>query len=348
MVAFPLGAYYDDSVYWQGRSFEQLQDQQAAIGVYQQLTTSAPDTYYGLQARKRLRALNVRVQTERHHPDRQPEFPELFSRLQQTLKPLLYQDMFLHIRKAFELHEVQLQEYAQKELAWAESLLQERLDPKRSPKAMIFGYYTLARCYAQIDEYLSAIQIVMKIESFSQETKAATLPYGVAHLKYPLHYWELIEQYAQKNALDPFLVAGVIRQESAYNPKALSYANARGLMQVIPETGRRVARQLGLKKYTTARLYDPETNIAIGTKYLAGLLEQFDGNLYRALAGYNAGPAATTKWWPEKGEVDHEEVVENITYRATRSYIKRVLRNQYNYQAIYGEQSPDGAMFTRE
>ncbi|MBD3307317.1 transglycosylase SLT domain-containing protein, partial [candidate division KSB3 bacterium] len=157
------------------------------------------------------------------------------------------------------------------------------------------------------------------------------------YLKFPLAYWDLIQTYAQKNELAPFLVAGIIRQESAYNPRALSYANARGLMQVIPPTARRVAAQLKLRNFQIAHLYDAETNIAIGTRYLADLLKKFDGNLYRAIAGYNAGPNATQKWWTAEGEIDHEAVVENITYRATRNYVKRVLRNQYNYQRIYGE-----------
>ena len=108
-------------------------------------------------------------------------------------------------------------------------------------------------------------------------------------------------------------------------------------MQLITATGKRVAKELGLKNFDASQLFDPETNIQLGTKYLADLLEKLDGNVYRALAAYNAGPDATNKWWPEKGEVEQEVIVENITYRATRNYVKQVLRSQHYYRTLYAD-----------
>jgi soluble lytic murein transglycosylase len=182
---------------------------------------------------------------------------------------------------------------------------------------------------------LKSIQLASKIESEIQQSDEHSFPYVLEPVKYPLAYWDIIKKQADQHKLDPLLVAAIIRQESAYDPEAVSSANAKGLMQIIPKTGKRIASKIGLKKFTTSQLHDPETNILLGTTYLAELLERYDGNLYRSLAAYNAGPDATKKWWPEKGEADHEVIVENITYRATRNYVKRILRNQYHYSTLY-------------
>ena len=109
-------------------------------------------------------------------------------------------------------------------------------------------------------------------------------------------------------------------------------------MQLVPLTGKKVAKQAGLRHFDPSQLYDPETNILLGTKYLAGLLDQYNSNLYRTIAAYNAGPDATRKWWTDPVE-DQEVVVENITYRATQNYVKQVIRNQHYYRLIYAEYS---------
>ncbi|MBN1550804.1 tetratricopeptide repeat protein [bacterium] len=334
-TAFPSGDYRDESFYWQGRGLEQQKKPQAAIKTYRQLVESSPGSYYGLKAQERLRMLNATVNIEQKNSEEQPAFSSLLTRLQQEMPPTFYQEITQHLAKAFELHEVHLQEYVRKEIAWVESLLEGQSLTETTLAKQLFDLYFLGRCYAYIGEYLKTIQLASEIESLLQKVPESNFSYPLEQLKYPLAYWDIITIYAEKNALDPFLVAGIIRQESAYNPGALSYANARGLMQVIPSTGKHVAQQLGIKNFKTAQLYDTKTNIAIGTKYLAGLIQRFDGNLYRAIAGYNAGPNATNKWWPASGTGDQEEIVENITYRATRNYVKRVLRNQYNYQRIY-------------
>ncbi len=336
-TAFPSGDYFDDSLYWKARSFEKQKKQQSAITTYHQLITLSPDSYYGIKAQVRLRKLHAAVKIEQKPFGEQPELSVLLAKLQQEVASTLYQTIALHVEKAFELHEVQLAQYARKEMAWLEPVFKEGHNPEENPEKYIFMRYLLARLYTHIGEHLKAIRLVSGLEAVLQNTQTSSFPYTLEYLKYPFAYRDLIHTYGQKNDLDPFLVAAIIRQESAYNPKALSYANARGLMQVIPATGKRVAKQLGLKNFNTARLYDPELSIAIGTTYLAGLLKKFDGDLARAIAGYNAGPGATNKWWPAKGEIDAEETVENITYRSTRNYVKRVLRNQYHYRRMYSD-----------
>jgi len=350
--AFPTGSYQDDSVYWQGRTLEKLTNCHAAIKAYLQLVQASPDTYYGILAQKRLRTFNVTTETEQKKTGESPELLLVLKQLKQTIQPAIYDEITRRLSKVLELQEVALKKYAVKEVEWIVSLYnetshapsttvsEERSTSAGNPNQQLFFTYFLSRLYAFTGEYLKSIQLASKIESVLKRSDEQSFPYMLETLKYPLAYWDIIKKYTETNNLDPFLVAAIIRQESAYDPEAASSANAKGLMQIIPRTGKRVAKKVSLKNFRTSRLYDPETNVMLGTTYLAGLLEKFDGNLYRSLAAYNAGPDATNKWWTEKGEVDPEVIVENITYRATRNYIKRVLRNQHHYRMIYSDLLP--------
>jgi soluble lytic murein transglycosylase len=154
---------------------------------------------------------------------------------------------------------------------------------------------------------------------------------------YPRGFWPVVEREAAANAIDPFLVAGLIRQESLFDSEAHSAANALGLMQILPATGRRLASESGTPGLSTEELYDPTRNVALGTAYLRALGERYDGNLPRMLAAYNAGEAAVDKWQRRYPNVDDDEFVESISYRETRSYVKRVLQNWRVYRALYAD-----------
>ncbi len=335
LAAFPAGAYAEDGQYWLGRAHEGLNAQSEAVRVYQQLLQNAPYGYYALQAKERLTQLR---QPAPQPPARQGTSPKLAEVVKQTgafLPPDALQALPPHVNTAIELRAVNLPDYARREIAWIQAKADQTAP--QNDETRLMRLYLFSRLYAQVGDYLTGIQLATQIETALKQNAVSQFPYDLTRLLYPLAYWELITTYAAQYGLDPFFVAGVIRQESAFNPKALSYANARGLMQVIPETGRRVAKRIGLKNYTTAQLYDPAVNIRIGTAYLAELLKRFQGNRFRAIAAYNAGPQSTDKWWPAQGKYQNEEVVENISFRATKSYVKQVLRNQVNYRDFYPE-----------
>ncbi len=154
---------------------------------------------------------------------------------------------------------------------------------------------------------------------------------------YPLGFWPVVEREASANAIDPFLVAGLIRQESLFDSEAHSTANALGLMQILPTTGRRLATEGGAAAFSDEELYDPARNVALGAAYLRALGERYDGNLPRMLAAYNAGEAAVDKWQRRFPNVEDDEFVESISYRETRSYVKRVLQNWRVYRALYAD-----------
>lgn len=145
-------------------------------------------------------------------------------------------------------------------------------------------------------------------------------------LRFPLHHDATIRREAARNALDPAWVAAEIRAESVFNPNARSSANAMGLMQVVPATGASVARNIGLAGYGGATsLYDPDTNIAIGSAYLRQLLDKYAGQPYVTMAAYNAGPTPAARWLGQRPSHDPDIWIETISYKETRDYVARVL-----------------------
>ena len=124
---------------------------------------------------------------------------------------------------------------------------------------------------------------------------------------------------------------GLIRQESAFNPGAISSANARGLMQLLPGTA---ARQSRRKRGVGRRIYDPAYNIRLGCAYLAGLVTRFDGRLEQALAAYNAGDSRVKDWLSQRQFSEPAEFAETIPFRETRVYVQTVLRDAEIYRQL--------------
>lgn len=157
------------------------------------------------------------------------------------------------------------------------------------------------------------------------------IPEEVWRLLYPQAYWTLVRRQARANGLDPYLVMALIRQESAFNPRALSVANARGLMQILPQT---VSRSRRGRARATRRLYDPAYNVQTGTRYLRSLLRSFDGDPAKALAAYHAGDFRVKDWTREITFQDSAEFVETIPIPSTRGYVEWVLRDSVIYRQL--------------
>jgi soluble lytic murein transglycosylase len=155
-------------------------------------------------------------------------------------------------------------------------------------------------------------------------------------LAFPLPYRKSLEEYCRAQMLDPYLMAALIRQESEFNPKAVSRANARGLAQVMPGTGRQLSRKLKMR-YSTAMLFTPDTNLKLGTYYLKELSDELQGKWEAALASYNAGKSHVTTWMAAANYREPAEFVESIPFNETRAYVQSVLRNAEVYRRIYGQ-----------
>jgi soluble lytic murein transglycosylase len=154
---------------------------------------------------------------------------------------------------------------------------------------------------------------------------------------YPFPFRAIIEAEAKQQNVDSFVAAGLIRQESMFQPTATSGAAAIGLMQVLPETGEILARAQGVTGFRPELLRQPEINIILGTKYLADQLARHDGRLSAVLSAYNAGPHRITRWsdFPEY-DADDELFTERIPFTETREYVKIVQQNAHIYRGLYG------------
>jgi soluble lytic murein transglycosylase len=163
----------------------------------------------------------------------------------------------------------------------------------------------------------------------------------------PTVYWKVLfpQPYrsdlvanSQKNGLDPYLVASLIRQESEFNAGVVSHANAWGLMQLLPSVGKSMAKKEGLKGFNANALLNPTVNLQLGTRNLRMVLDRFGGQQEYALAAYNAGDVPVRQWMAAGSYQDIAEFVESIPYTETREYVQAILRNREIYRALYATQ----------
>jgi soluble lytic murein transglycosylase len=161
------------------------------------------------------------------------------------------------------------------------------------------------------------------------------LPRAYWEALFPKPYWPDLKKHASANALDPYLVASLIRQESEFNPNAVSHANAVGLMQLLPKVGKGVAKQEKLRHYNSTQLFTPAVNLQLGTRYFREMVDKFGAFEY-ALAAYNAGSDRVQDWLSQGKYRDPQEFVESIPFTETREYVQAILRNASVYRKLYG------------
>ncbi len=153
--------------------------------------------------------------------------------------------------------------------------------------------------------------------------------------RYPVVWTNTLASVASEYAVDPFLVLAVIREESHFNPTLVSSATACGIMQIIPSTGRYIAKKIKLEQFTTTDLFDPAVNIRMGTWYLGHLLATFKGDLIAALAAYNGGPGNVKRWKAAAVTTNPGDFLELIDYDETRNYVQKVVTSYLQYLHVY-------------
>jgi soluble lytic murein transglycosylase len=318
------------SAYWMGRCYEKLGDYLNALLLYQRTRGLANQSYYGQLAQDAAEAIMQKGAGVRYtgsDADLQKAV-RLFDSMKQVpvVVPRPSGPATIAIDRARQLLAADLSEQALSELRFASTRYgQDKAIP-----------YLAARIHRDGGNYLSSIASVSRVFPSYALLPAASIPNEVAGLLFPSPYLELVRSHSTANRLDPAIVLGLIRQESAFMADARSRADARGLMQILPSTGRQLARQAGIKGHATARLFQPGTNIALGTRQLSSLLELFAGKIELALAGYNAGPERAKRWKAAFGEADMAELVERIPMTETRQYVKQVLTYSAHYRALLG------------
>ncbi len=307
------GEGHDRARYWQGRMYEHLQIPQKSQDLFRILAQEKPLTYYGLLAKSRLRNPVSKVKVGMVHPTTSFQASPANAGL---LKDV-------HYRKAIELIGLGLIREAADELRALTK--QSTAKTENLDQIIMMAQQTGAFDYG----------IRLSIRHAGQKLKQDKIP-RTAHVwngAYPTGYISTIQQYAP-TGLDPYLVAGLIREESLYDSRATSRVGALGLMQLMPTTASRVARRLGLTSPEKEALFDARTNIQLGTTYVGQLLSQFNGNLVHAVAAYNAGPHVVRRWIAQDPQTEADEFVERISYRETRGYVKRVLGSYRVYRAL--------------
>jgi soluble lytic murein transglycosylase len=230
------------------------------------------------------------------------------------------------IAKAHQLSIIGTDDWALEELAVASSVA------PASPRVNL----ALARIYRAREDNVQALNVMKRSYPDYSQMKPEEMRRDEWDMFYPLAYWDIIKPESRARSLDPYQVAGLIRQESVFNPRAVSSARAYGLMQVLVPTGMLTAKKYGVDRTITMEsLFEPRLNIQLGTAYLRDQLDKY-GRIEYVAAAYNAGPHRVEQWRVTlPPEID--EWAEAVPFRETRLYIQGVVRNTLQYQRLYDE-----------
>jgi soluble lytic murein transglycosylase len=318
---YPAGIEVPSALYWRGRIYEDEEKNFGqAVNYYHALTSSYINFYYALLARQRLNVLKGQGTTTAPAAAlssvRVPVVPELTGELPEN-EP--------HLIKARLLANASLNEYIGPEI-------------QASSTSSEWGALAQAEIYSSYGETTRAIQSMKHSGISFFAVPLDQVPTVYWKLLFPQPYWNDLVANSQKNGLDPYLVASLIRQESEFNAGVVSHANAYGLMQLLPSVGKSMAKKQGMKGFNANALLNPNINLQLGTENLRLVLERFGGQPEYALAAYNAGDVPVRQWMAVGDYKDIAEFVESIPYTETREYVQAILRNREIYRALYGAQ----------
>ena len=323
IAAYAGGNEANAALYWRARLAEEDNDPTMARAFYQKLSDRYRNYYYAELARQRLKKLPAGTDPPGVYPllDR---IPPLEHGEKITLAEAPPDD--LHYQKAKLLGNGGLIDLAVRELDKAAS---DDQDKSWAPAET-------AQLYTDTGHYDRAIEVMKRSVPSYFAVDIPTLPREYWDALFPRPYWSDLKRFSVANGLDPYLVASLIRQESEFNPVAVSRANAVGLMQLLPRTGKLVAHQVAMKRYSPSQLYTAPVNLELGTRYFRGMVDKFGGSFEQALAAYNAGDNRVEEWMGQGKYRDAAEFVESIPFTETREYVQAIMRNASVYRQLYG------------
>jgi len=300
-----------EALYWAGRCAERLEDTAGAIGLYQRTVAPNRWDYFAQAAMTRLAHLGTMPVTPFRLVARNTPLP------QPLPTPAL--------ARARLLASFGLDKLAREELA-------ELLRHGSLNRAERLPYIVLL---SELGDHQVSLKELHRYYGGALIRGEQDLPLAFWRVAYPLPRRRLLETEAKQYHLDPYLLAALITQESGHDPKAYSPAGAHGLMQLLWTTARRMAREVHFPLRERKELFDPAVNLRLGSRYLADLLERFDGDTAAALAAYNAGEHRV-ETWRDQGPRETPEFIATVPFRETQRYVERVLSHHRAYQAIYG------------
>jgi len=325
LTHYPRSVHTPAALYWLGRLEEEQGDIGDALALYSLLQNRFTHNFYAEQASLQVRKL---------HSDRPAEVPSPNSTAWEVAQEISPRDPSpfpscpSNVTAESLPPVLALQALSMNDLA--EQYLKALLGARSAPPDLRLLLSRLEAGQGNVSAALfEAIKIVPDYPSY----EFRELPREMWDLLFPQSYWKLVQRQARANKLDPYLVMGLIRQESAFNARATSSADARGLMQVLPKTASSSKRASRIRS-TGARLYDPTYNVRFGCSYLRSLLKDFDGKPEVALAAYNAGDFRVRDWLKSNSLRDSSEFLEAIPIHATRVYVESVLRDAAIYRQL--------------
>jgi soluble lytic murein transglycosylase len=304
---FPRGTHVLQATYWAGRARAELGDSAGAAALFRSVRARERESYYALRASERLGEPFWPVPMVASPGDS----PTAAARVAGWVRGI---DL---LRTAgFE------------EEASAEADRVVAGSPRDAATL-----YALAEALAERGYSQRAIRIGNDLQRSEQSNRR------LLRILYPFPYRTLITEEARDRGFDPFVASALIRQESMFEARITSPAGARGLMQIMPATGRRLAEAVGLEPWDPELLYHPEINVHLGTRYVAQHLESYDGSLPSVFSAYNAG-SHRVAWWSEFAEYGDDELfTERIPFRETRDYVRILTRNHALYRGLYGDEA---------
>jgi soluble lytic murein transglycosylase len=317
---YPGHATAGAALYFLARLAESQNDTASARTYYVRLDAAFPNTYYGMLARGRLEV------PELHTPQSAPQAEQFLATLSlPETKPVSVKALnttTVRIDRARLLRNAGLNDLAESEL---------RFGARNGGQPVLLGMEIATNA----DASYQGLRVMKSLSGDYLDLAISGAPRKFWELLFPLPYRADLVASARAQGLDPYLLAGLIRQESEFNPDAVSRKNALGLTQVQPGTGRRYARQAGVTRFNNRVLFHPATNLRIGAKIFQAMLDQHGGSLEQTLAAYNAGPNKAAQWIMWRTYREPAEFVESIPFTETRDYVQAVLRNADVYRRLY-------------
>ncbi len=312
---YPTISYARSAQYWSARAFEKLGDRERALAAYHELTRADTADFYSRQVALRLSGASAVLAPGRDVRDGRDAQREEWPR-----DPL--------IERARWLSDLALDKLAAAEL--------ERVAPAADERAVAaLKGLLLARSGAYRESLGELRKAFPRLATAHQET----VPRAALELFYPRAFSDEVTRVAGEQSLPASLVFGIVHQESGFDPVAKSRSGARGLMQIMPSTGKELARRLGMS-YSAQMLFEPDYSLRLGTTYFRQMLAMFDNRVELALAGYNSGPGRIQRLWREQkssGEVDR--FLEGLSIDESRNYVKRILVLAESYRSLYSDLS---------
>ena len=299
--------------FWLGKVYEKEDNKDFAIKTYNRVISKYPDDYYAFRAYGRMMYLtkgkdfgwdmgyNSAIKQEKFEPKEPYTYAEIKAKFGATLAELLLVQDFNTI---------------------------EYFNEFKEPFIESWVYYKKGLRSTSTTNARNAME---KLSEKPDKTDKRW------ELVYPCYFMPEINKFALINKISPYMMIALIREESYFNPLALSSSNAVGLTQILPSTAKEVSERRGYGKINEFLLFNPETNIKYGSAYFAQIKKQMnDSNLY-AVASYNGGAGALSSWLKNINASDTDEFIESIPYEETKNYVKKVFRSYWNYVRLYGE-----------